>query len=65
MAAIMLQTIPCFYTKILEKNLFISASTYEKYIVCTNYCTAHHDDKTCFYPLVNIILYYLETVKSS
>ena len=50
MAAIMLQTIPSFNTKILEKNLFISAYTYEKYIVFKDYCIAHHDDKTCFSP---------------
>ena len=30
MAAIMLQTIPSFHTKVSEKNLFISANTYEK-----------------------------------
>ena len=50
MAAIILQTIPSFYTKISEKSLLISASTYEIYIVCKNYCIAHHDDKTCFLP---------------
>ena len=46
----MLQSIPSFYTKFSEKSLFISARTYEKYIVCTEYCVAHHDDKTCFLP---------------
>ena len=50
MAAIMLQTIPSFYTKTSEKSLFLSATTYEKYIVCKGYCIAHHDDKTCFLP---------------
>ena len=50
MTAIMLQTNPSFYTKISEKDLFLSANTYEKYIVCTVYCIAHHDDKTCFLP---------------
>ena len=50
MTAIMLQSIPSFYTKISEKSLFLSAKTYEKYIVCTDYCIAHHDDKTCFLP---------------
>ena len=50
MAAIMLQTIPSFYAKISEKRLFISATTYEKIIVCKDYCIAHHDDKTCFLP---------------
>ena len=46
----MLQLIPSFYTKISEKSLFISASTYEKNIVCEDYCVAHHNDKTCFLP---------------
>ena len=50
MAAIMLQTIPSFYTKISERNLFISAKTYEKNNVCEDYCIAHHGDKTCFLP---------------
>ena len=48
MAAIMLQTIPSFYTKTSEKRLFISANTYEKYFVYIDYCIAHQDDKTCF-----------------
>ena len=50
MAAIMLQTIPSFHAKNSEKNLFISATTYEKYIVCKDYCIAHHNEKTCFLP---------------
>ena len=50
MAAIMLQTIPSFYAKISEKSLFISAKAYEKFIVCKDYCIAHHDDKTCPLP---------------
>ena len=48
MAAIMLQTIPSFYAKISEKSLFISATTYENYIVCKDYCIPHHNQKTCF-----------------
>ena len=50
MAAILLQKIPSFYTEISEKRLFISANTYEKYIVCKDYCIAHHNNKTCFLP---------------
>ena len=50
LAAVMLQSIPSFYAKISEKSLFISATTYEKYIVCKDYCIAHHNDKTCFLP---------------
>ena len=48
MAAIMLQSILSFYTKFSEKSLFISAKTYEKYIVWKDYCIAHQEDKTCF-----------------
>ena len=40
----MLQTIPSFYAKISEKNLFISATTCGKYLVCK-------DEKTCFLPV--------------
>ena len=36
--------------KFQKKSLFISATTYEKYIVCKDYCIAHHNDKTCFLP---------------
>ena len=50
MAAIMLQSIPSFYAKFSEKSLLISATTYEKYIVCKDYCIAHHNEKTCFLP---------------
>ena len=50
MAAFMLQTISSSYAKISEKSLFISATTFEKYIVCKDNCIAHHDDKTCFLP---------------
>ena len=50
MAAIRLQTIPSFYAKISEKSLFISATTYEKYIVWKDYSIAHHNEKTCFLP---------------
>ena len=50
MAAIMLQTIPCFYAEVSEKSLFFSAKTNEKIIVCKDYCIAHHDDKTFSFP---------------
>ena len=50
MAAIMLQAKPSFYPKFSEKRLFISANTYEKHIVCKDYCIAQHKDKTCLLP---------------
>ena len=56
MAAIILQTIPSFYEKISEKSLFISANTYEKNLVCKDYCIAHHDDKTFFSPACKYLI---------
>ena len=50
MTAIMLQTIPSFYTNFSEKIHFISSNTYEKHIVCKKYCIAHHNDKSCSLP---------------
>ena len=50
MAAVMLQVIPSFSTSYSENSLFISANTYEKYIVSEEYCIAGHDDKMCFLP---------------
>ena len=50
MAAITLQTIPSFHAESSEKSLFVSANSFEKYIVSKEYCIAHHDDKTCFLP---------------
>ena len=46
----MLQSIPSFYAKFSEKSIFISATTFEKYIVCKDYCISHHNEKTCFLP---------------
>ena len=46
----MLQSIPSFYAKISEKSRLVSATTYEKYIVCKDYCIAHHNEMTCFLP---------------
>ena len=63
MAAIMLQTIPSFYAKISEKSLFISATTYEKYIVGKDYCIAHHNDKTCFLPTCKYHIVLLRNVQ--
>ena len=48
MAAIMLQTIPSFYAKLSEKSFFISATTYEKYIVSKDYYIAHQNEQTFF-----------------
>ena len=51
MAAVMLLVIPSFYTNYSKNSLFISANTYEKYIVSKEYCIAGHDDKMCFLPI--------------
>ena len=50
MAAVMLQVIPSIYTNYSKNSQFISANTYEKYIVSTEYSIAGHDDKMCFLP---------------
>ena len=50
MAAVMLQVIPGFYTNYSKNRLFISADTYEEFIVSKEYCIAGHDDKMCFLP---------------
>ena len=41
---------PQLLRKIFRKGLFISATTYEKYIVCKDYCIAHQNEKTCILP---------------
>ena len=46
----MLQLVPSFYTNYSKNSLFISANTYEKYIVSREYCNARHNDKMCFLP---------------
>ena len=48
MAAVMLQKTPSFYTNFSQNSLFISANTYEKYIVSKEYCIARHDDNNSF-----------------
>ena len=50
MAAVMLQVVPSFYTNYSKNSLFVSANTYENYIVSKEYCIAGHDDKMCFLP---------------
>ncbi len=39
-----------FYTTYSKNSLFISANTYEKFIVSKEYCIARHDDTMCFLP---------------
>ena len=46
----MLQVIPSFNTNHSKNSLFISANTFEKYIVSEEYCLARHVDKMCFLP---------------
>ena len=47
---VMLQVIPSFSTNYSKNSLFISANTYEKFIVSKEYCSARNDDKVCFLP---------------
>ena len=60
----MLQSIPSFYAKISEKSLFISATTYEKYIVCKDYCIAQHNEKMCFLPACKYHIVLLGNVQA-
>ena len=47
MAVVVLQAIPSFFAEYSQKCMFISSNTYEKFIVCNDYCEAFHNDKTC------------------
>ena len=70
----MLQSIPSFYSIYSKKSLFISTTTYEKFLVCNEYCVAMHSDSTCALPnckyhvllvadkLVNTLLEKLDTL---
>ena len=48
MTAVILQVSPSFYENYSKNSLFNSANTYEKFIVCKEYCSAHYDNKICF-----------------
>ena len=50
MAAIMLQAIPSFYTKLSEKKPVFLCKYIWKNNVCKDYCTANHDDKAWSLP---------------
>ena len=63
MAAVMLQVIPGFYTNYSKNSLFISANTYEKFIVSKEYCIAGHDDKMCFLPNCRYHLILIGNIK--
>ena len=46
----MLQVIPSFYKNYSKNSFFVSANTYENYILSKDYCISRHDDKMCFLP---------------
>ena len=48
MAAVTIQVILSFYTSYSKSDRFISAKSYEKFIVSKEYYTARHVDKMCF-----------------
>ena len=50
MAAVVLQVTRSFYAKFSKNSHFISANTYEKYIVSKKHCITYHDAKMCFLP---------------
>ena len=64
MAAIMLQANPSFHIKFSEKTPFLHEKTYEKHIFVQIIASPITTTRRVFYPLVNIIFYYLETWKS-
>ena len=47
----MLQVNPSFYTSYSKNSLFVSAHTFEKYIVSKEYSFARHGNKMCFQPI--------------
>ena len=63
MSAVRLQVIPSFYTKISKNSLFVSANTYENYIVSIQYCFARHDDKMCFPPNCRYHIIIISNIK--
>ena len=65
MAAVMLQVIPSFYTNYSKNILFISANTYENYIVSKEYCIARQDDKMCFLPNCRYHIILIGNIKDS
>ena len=65
MAAIMLQTKPSFSTNISEKGSFILLVQTKKTLSAQTTASPITTTRHVFYPLVRIILYYLETLKRS
>ena len=63
MAAVMLQVIPSFFTNYSKNSLFISANTYEKFLVSEEYCIARHDDKMCFLPICRYHIVLIGNIK--
>ena len=53
-AAVMLQMIPTFNANCSKNKPFLSANTYEKYVVCNYYCVACHDAEVCFLPVFGL-----------
>ena len=49
MATVMIQVTRNFYANYSKYSIFISANTYQKHIVCMDYCIVHHD-KLLFLP---------------
>ena len=63
MAAVIIQVIHSFYTIYSKNSLFISASTYEKFILSKKYCIARHDDKMCILPNCRYHIILLGNIK--
>ena len=50
-------------TQLLHKSLRKKSLQFCKYIVCEDYCIAHHDNKTCFIPCCKYHLILLGSVE--
>ena len=59
----MLQVIPSFHTNYSKYSLFVSANTYEKYIVSEEYCYVDHNDKTCFLTHCRFLIILIGNIK--
>ena len=52
-----------FYANYSKNSLLISANTYEKNIVCKEYCIVCNDDKMCFLPIFRFHIILIGNIK--
>ena len=49
-ATVMTQVVPSCYSVYSTKSVHICANTFEKYLVCKDFCVAQHEDSMCTVP---------------